>query len=62
MESYIFPVHFVLDIFSQREEGLQGGDMVTNKRGWVGTQRCVPIREVSSFQRMLCTGFNGVGT
>ena len=23
---------------------------------------CVPIREVSSFQRVLCTGFNGVGT
>ena len=22
----------------------------------------VPIREVSSFQRVLCTGFNGVGT
>ena len=21
-----------------------------------------PIREVSSFQRVLCTGFNGVGT
>ena len=28
----------------------------------VGTRRCVPIREVSSFQRVLCTGFNGVGT
>ena len=25
---------------------------------WSG--RCVPIREVSSFQRVLCTGFNGV--
>ena len=24
-------------------------------------QACVPIREVSSFQRVLCTGFNGVG-
>ena len=23
---------------------------------------CVPIREVTSFQRVLCTGFNGVGT
>ena len=23
-------------------------------------QKCVPIREVSSFQRVLCTGFNGV--
>ena len=22
---------------------------------------CVPIREVSSFQRVLCTGFNRVG-
>ena len=22
----------------------------------------VPIREVSSFQRVVCTGFNGVGT
>ena len=22
----------------------------------------IPIREVSSFQRVLCTGFNGVGT
>ena len=27
----------------------------------VGTED-VPIREVSSFQRVLCTGFNGVGT
>ena len=27
--------------------------------GW--DLRCVPIREVSSFQRVLCTGFNGVG-
>ena len=26
-----------------------------------GEGRCVPIREVSSFQRVLCTGFN-VGT
>ena len=25
-------------------------------------KRCVPIREVSLFQRVLCTGFNGVGT
>ena len=25
------------------------------------TCRCVPIREVSSFQRVLCTGFDGVG-
>ena len=25
----------------------------------VGTYRCVPIRKVSSFQRVLCTGFNG---
>ena len=24
--------------------------------------RCVPIREVSSFQRLVCTSFNGVGT
>ena len=39
-------------------------------RGWyvqldfigVGTRRCVPIRDVSSFQRVVCTGFNGVGT
>ena len=23
---------------------------------------CVPIREVSSFQRVVCTGFDGVGT
>ena len=23
---------------------------------------CVPIREVSSFQRVVCTDFNGVGT
>ena len=23
---------------------------------------CVPIREMSSFQRVVCTGFNGVGT
>ena len=28
----------------------------------LGTRRCVPIREMSSFQRVLCTGFNGVGT
>ena len=27
----------------------------------VGPKMC-PIREVSSFQRVLCTGFNGVGT
>ena len=27
---------------------------------WI--RRCVPIREVSSFQRVVCTGFNGVGT
>ena len=26
----------------------------------VGTWRCVPIREVSSFQMVLCTVFNGV--
>ena len=25
-------------------------------------ERSVPIGEVSSFQRVLCTGFNGVGT
>ena len=38
-------------------------------RGWyvqasmeLGPERCVPIREVSSFQRVVCTGFNGVGT
>ena len=24
--------------------------------------RCVSIRDVFSFQRVLCTGFNGVGT
>ena len=24
--------------------------------------RCVPIREVSLFQSVLCTGLNGVGT
>ena len=24
--------------------------------------RCVPIREVSSFQMVVCTGLNGVGT
>ena len=28
----------------------------------VGGVRCVKIREVSSFQRVVCTGFNGVGT
>ena len=26
------------------------------------SRRGVPIRDVSSFQRVLCTGFNGVGT
>ena len=35
-------------------------------RGWyvqvsmeLGPEKCVPIREVSSFQRVVCTGFNG---
>ena len=28
----------------------------------VPAERYVPIREVSSFQRVVCTGFNGVGT
>ena len=25
---------------------------------WLQSWRCVPIREVSSFQRVVCTGFN----
>ena len=29
---------------------------------WSWDLKCVPIREVSSFQRVICTGFNGVGT
>ena len=28
---------------------------------WSWDLTCVPIREVSSFQRVICTGFNGVG-
>ena len=28
----------------------------------LGPRRCVPIRDVSSFQRVICTGFNGFGT
>ena len=28
--------------------------------GLIGS--CCPTREVSSFQRVVCTGFNGVGT
>ena len=38
-------------------------------RGWyvqasmeLGPEDCVPIREVSSFQRVVCTDFNGFGT
>ena len=29
---------------------------------WSWDLKMCPIREVSSFQRVLCTGFNGVGT
>ena len=29
---------------------------------WSWDPKMVPIREVSSFQRVLCTVFNGVGT
>ena len=32
----------------------------SHTEGGIGTRRCVPIREVSSFERVLCTGFNGV--
>ena len=28
----------------------------------VGTWKCVPIRKVSLFQKVVCTDFNGVGT
>ena len=40
-------------------EGNRAEEFSTNDE--VGSN-CVPIREVSSFQRVVCTGFNGVET
>ena len=44
------------------ELGPEGVSLLERCPHFRGCCRCVPIREVSSFQRVLCTGFSGVRT
>ena len=44
---------------SRREDESSANEVATaTASAWLGQKVCVPISEVSSFQRVLCTGFN----